>query len=91
MLNDFLPNDTQELCTEDKLKEIWQEIFGVVEIKSDSDFFELGGNSLTAIKLISQVEREFGPETLLPEVLFMDGRLKTLADAIDAERKKKLL
>ena len=55
------------------------------EISGDSDFFELGGNSLTAIKLISRVERVFGPETLLPEALFTDGRLRSLAEAIVAE------
>jgi acyl carrier protein len=75
--------------TADVLISIWQEIFETTEITPDSDFFELGGNSLTAIKLLSQVEKTFGPETLLPEVLFSDARIKSLAAAIDLERSKK--
>jgi hypothetical protein len=77
------------MSTETLLMHIWQEIFDTTEINADSDFFDLGGNSITAIKLLAQVEKVFGPETLLPEALFTDGRLRSVAMSIDAQRNKK--
>lgn len=64
------------------LVKTYQEFFGDEPIDASSDFFELGGTSLTAIKLLSRVEAKFGAEVLSPETLFDDGRLSNLAAAI---------
>lgn len=50
----------------------------------DADFFEEGGTSLTAIKLISRVEAEFGEDTLPPEDLFEASTVRSIAARIDA-------
>lgn len=33
------------------LKEAWKEVFSVDEVSDDADFFELGGDSIMAVKL----------------------------------------
>ena len=49
---------------------------------ADSDFFEAGGTSLTAIRLISQAEEAFGEDALLPEDLFAQSSIQEIAAAI---------
>lgn len=66
----------------------WKEIFNTSDISLSSDFFELGGNSLTALKLLSRVEEVYGPESLLPDTLFETPSLKGIATAIDDFIKK---
>lgn len=39
---------------------IWEERLGVDDIGPDEDFFDLGGHSLHAVQLISQIEQTFG-------------------------------
>jgi acyl transferase domain-containing protein len=39
---------------------LWRKLLGVDEIAACSDFFELGGESLLFIRMISQVQRRFG-------------------------------
>lgn len=69
--------------TEEALAEIWRGLFGLPEVGADDDFFELGGNSLSAIKLLARTEERFGAEVLEPETLYEDARLGSLARAID--------
>lgn len=70
--------------TEKSLANIWSEIFGRSDITIDSDFFELGGNSLTAVRLIARVEEIFGENVLSPDTLFGTGQLGQLAAAVDS-------
>ncbi|MBQ9809242.1 MAG: acyl carrier protein [Ruminococcus sp.] len=42
------------------LKKIWQGIFPAADIDEDSDFFELGGTSLNAVRLSGDLNRETG-------------------------------
>jgi FkbM family methyltransferase len=71
-------------AAEQRLAGIWRDIFGISEITVESDFFELGGNSLTAVRLIARVEEAFGQDVLAPDVLFETGKLGALAAAIDS-------
>lgn len=41
------------------ITKIWQEVFGLAHISPDADFFELGGNSLAGLQLISRVRKAF--------------------------------
>jgi acyl carrier protein len=45
--------------TEQKLVEIWQEVLGRKRIGVKDDFFDLGGNSLRATRLASQIHKRF--------------------------------
>jgi len=73
-----------QTATEKQLASMWFEIFGISDITLDSDFFDLGGNSLTAIKLLTRIEDTFGEGVLSPDTLFSTGQLGSLAAAIDA-------
>ena len=45
---------------EDRIGSIWKELLGLREVGPDDDFFELGGDSLTAMRLLARLERELG-------------------------------
>ncbi|MFG2873449.1 phosphopantetheine-binding protein [Streptomyces sp. NPDC048337] len=49
---------------------------------TDGDFFEAGGNSLTAIRLISQAEGAFGEDALSPDDLFARSAVRDIAASI---------
>ena len=60
-----VPRDPQGRPTlddpiQDRLREIWEQNLGVSPVGADDDFFALGGHSLKAIRLLNEVEREFG-------------------------------
>ena len=41
---------------------IWAECLGSPEVGADDDFFALGGNSLTGIKIIDRIAQDYGVE-----------------------------
>ena len=45
--------------TEEKIADIWQELLGIKRIGVHDHFFELGGNSLTGILIVSRLNKEF--------------------------------
>jgi len=49
---------------ESRLIELWEAAFGRHPIRTDQDFFELGGDSLLAARLFTQIEKAF--QTKLP-------------------------
>ena len=46
------------------------------------DFFELGGTSLTAMRLIAKAERRFGEDALPPDELYERPGLRQIAAGI---------
>ncbi len=50
----------QEAEKPDGLEGIWKALLGHENIGPDSEFFDLGGTSLTAVQLIAQVQAQFG-------------------------------
>ncbi|HEX8768224.1 MAG TPA: phosphopantetheine-binding protein, partial [Jatrophihabitans sp.] len=57
-------------------------VLGTEDIGQDADFFDLGGNSLTAVELMSKVRTEFRVQ-LGVVTLFEHSTLNGLADQID--------
>ncbi|MBM7172989.1 acyl carrier protein [Streptomyces sp. G44] len=53
------PPDTPKSSARD-MAELWARHLGDAEVGVDDDFFALGGNSLTGIKIIEQVSQEYG-------------------------------
>lgn len=47
---------------ENKLVEIWQNVLELDKIGVNDDFFEIGGHSLLAVRLISAIRKEFSVE-----------------------------
>ncbi|EOY4514636.1 beta-ketoacyl synthase N-terminal-like domain-containing protein [Vibrio vulnificus] len=66
---DSIVNDDS---VEQKITAIWQEVLALPSIKSDESFFDLGGNSLWALQIVSKVNAEFGCEIQLTELLQAD-------------------
>ncbi|ENG6106015.1 acyltransferase domain-containing protein [Serratia liquefaciens] len=48
---------------------IWQEVLALPSIKPDENFFDLGGNSLWALQIVSKINANFGCEIHLSELL----------------------
>ncbi|MEI2605648.1 beta-ketoacyl synthase N-terminal-like domain-containing protein [Erwinia aphidicola] len=48
---------------------IWQEVLALPSIGADENFFDLGGNSLWALQIVSKVNAHFGCEVHLSELL----------------------
>ncbi|WP_287254889.1 phosphopantetheine-binding protein [Moorena sp. SIO4E2] len=48
-----------ETETQKVLAEIWQEVLGIEKVGIYDNFFDLGGNSLTAVKLASKISTNF--------------------------------
>lgn len=61
---------------------MWEEFFGAGKVSADSDFFSLGGNSLTAVKFLARVEEKYGMDALLPETLFETPTLRDVVASI---------
>lgn len=45
-----------------QIVQIFSRVLNTARVKADSDFFELGGDSLLATRVLSAIAREFGPE-----------------------------
>ncbi|NEP33690.1 amino acid adenylation domain-containing protein [Moorena sp. SIO3B2] len=54
--NFILPRDPVER----QLAQIWSEVLNVYPIGVQDNFFDLGGHSLIAVRLMSQIEKQFG-------------------------------
>ena len=70
--------------TEIKLAKIWDEIFNVEKISNTSDFFNIGGDSLLAIKLVSMVNAAFNINITVSDV-YNNSKLQQLSKFIDSQ------
>lgn len=58
-----------EAVEADAIVEIWQRCFGRDDIDADGDFFALGGDSLTAVALVSSLADVIGRDVEIAELL----------------------
>lgn len=70
---------TRELGT---LAQIWRRVLGKDAIKSDDNFFDLGGNPPRAHALFAEIARQFGRE-LCPLLIFQAPTISQLAAIIE--------
>ncbi|MBV9388117.1 MAG: amino acid adenylation domain-containing protein [Chroococcidiopsidaceae cyanobacterium CP_BM_ER_R8_30] len=67
-----------------QLKEIWEQVLGIQPIGVKNNFFELGGNSLQAVRLMTQIEEIFNKK--LPLVTFFQApTVEQLANVLQQE------
>ena len=66
---------------EARLATIWQDLLGLREVSITSGFFDLGGHSLLAIRMLTQVEQEFGRDLPLTS-LFLGSTIADLAERL---------
>ena len=75
--------------TEKKLVKIWSEVLGVEEstLSIKADFFDLGGHSIKAIRLLCQTHKQLGVKLALKE-LFASPTIEQLSKLINTSTKK---
>ena len=75
-----MPNFTTQEA-EEKIMSIWAEVLGEEDIQAEDDFFDLGGSSIAAIRLLPQLASAFAIE---PEIglLFDNPTPRELAAAV---------
>ncbi|HEY4458792.1 MAG TPA: SDR family NAD(P)-dependent oxidoreductase [Pseudonocardiaceae bacterium] len=73
-----------EVELRDRLAQLWRETLGIGEISVDDHFFELGGDSLSALRLISRIRDLFGT-TIGIGMLFDFPTLAALAAELGRE------
>jgi len=67
---------------EHRLVDIWERILGIAPVGVNDDFFELGGNSITAIQTLYEIGRSF--DAKLPmSLLFANATVAKLAANVD--------
>ncbi len=71
--------------TERRLIQIWESLLGLNSIGIQDDFFELGGQSLLAVRLLAEIERDFEIQLAMPAI-FQAPTVEALARAIRNRR-----
>lgn len=68
--------------TEKLLAQIWMEVLGITTVERDSNFFEIGGHSLKAAKVMFAINKQLQVNISLGKI-FRFNTLRVLAKAID--------
>jgi acyl transferase domain-containing protein/acyl carrier protein len=68
----------------DRLRLLWSDTLGIDDIGLDDDFFDLGGNSLSAVELMSRVRDAFGVELNIG-LLFDAPTLQQLTELLEQQ------
>ena len=66
---------------EQKIAQIWAEILGLEQVSIDDDFFQLGGDSLLASRIISRVIDTFQVDIPL-SALFLAPKVRAMASVV---------
>ena len=82
----ILTNDTSYQAPrneiETQIATIWQDIFSLDKVGIQDDFFMLGGHSLTALRLLSKIERQFKVTVSVSTFLEQATTIEKLAEVI---------
>lgn len=68
-----------------QLKNIYTEILSMENMEEEDNFFSLGGNSLTAIKVVRKIREELSVSISISE-FFRDSSIKTIAGIVQSEK-----
>ncbi|MFJ4559868.1 non-ribosomal peptide synthetase [Streptomyces massasporeus] len=71
-----------------ELASLWQEVLGVEGIGVDDDFFQLGGNSLLAVRIVEQVNSAHGIDMTMRR-FYLDPTVTGLAATVAADAPSK--
>jgi acyl carrier protein len=70
---------------ERQLADVWQQILGIESVGLHDNFFDLGGDSLTALRLVAQLKADHGLHCAVAD-FYSAPTIKLLVDRIGAER-----
>jgi acyl transferase domain-containing protein/acyl carrier protein len=71
---------------EQQITEVWQRVLGVEQVGINDNFFDLGGNSLLGLQLVSELSRELGV-AIAPVTLFEFPTIKALAHQLNPQER----
>ena len=71
--------------TERRLIRIWESLLGLHSVGIQDDFFELGGQSILAVQLLAEIERDFEIQLAMPAI-FQAPTVEALARLIRNRR-----
>lgn len=69
---------------EKKVEEIWKNILNVPDGMEDSSFFELNGESISALRIVSRVEEELGIAVDVGDIFEDDPNLREFTRSVAA-------
>jgi len=72
---------------EKQIAALWAQFFGFQRVGIDDDFFEMGGDSLKALIVITKINKELGVELSMEE-LFDKPNIRSLAPYLDAKTRE---
>ncbi|QFU93297.1 phosphopantetheine-binding protein [Amycolatopsis sp. YIM 10] len=76
---------TSNLDLEQAVGKIWKEVLRVPDGKSEATFFDLNGDSITAVRLVSRIEDEIGVEIEVGDIFEEDPSLAVLVKDVTAK------
>ncbi len=65
----------------ERILDLWKEVLGVDDIEPDEDFFDAGGDSISAIRMLPELERRLGVEASVA-LIFDHSTAEELARAL---------
>ncbi|MFI5797570.1 amino acid adenylation domain-containing protein [Streptomyces sp. NPDC051677] len=69
-------------ATEEKVAEVFGAVLSMEQVGADGSFFELGGNSLQAMRVVSRLNKHFGVKVNV-RLLYGGATVATIAAAVD--------
>jgi acyl carrier protein len=70
--------------TERIVRAMWEKELNATEVESESDFFQLGGDSLVMLNMLFVVNQQLGVD-IQPAALFEDSTLRGFCRRLDRE------
>ncbi|WP_432406648.1 AMP-binding protein [Wukongibacter sp. M2B1] len=89
MENESEHNGKTKNDIEAKVLKIWHDIFEKETIGTNDSFFQIGGNSLTLVQLISRIKKDFDVEISMKELTKLDTVSKIAAEIPEMKNRKK--
>ena len=71
--------------TEERIAGIWSRLLGVSQVGVLDQFQDVGGNSLSAVRMMAELQEAFGVSVPL-RILFDQGTIEKLARAVETEQ-----
>lgn len=84
-LNEIRSVAVTNSATEKQVEKLWKEILNLSRVGREEDFFQLGGHSLLAVRLLAQIEAEFGCRISIRE-MFEQPTIAAMALHLDGVR-----
>ncbi|MGG0120491.1 amino acid adenylation domain-containing protein [Bacillus paranthracis] len=70
---------------EEALTNIWSEVLGIKKVGIDDDFFNIGGNSIIAVRIVRWISKTFQINLLVKDLL-ANPDIKSLAKVVEARK-----